>query len=60
VSATVGGANAEVLFAGLTPGSVGLAQVNLRIPAGTTPAGLVPLVVKAGDQVSNTVTIGVR
>jgi uncharacterized protein (TIGR03437 family) len=60
VSATVGGANAEVLFAGLTPGSVGLAQVNIRIPADTAPGGFVPLVVKAGDQVSNTATIGVR
>lgn len=32
VTATIGGVEAQVLFAGLTPGLVGLEQVNLLIP----------------------------
>jgi uncharacterized protein (TIGR03437 family) len=32
------GQNAEVLFAGLAPGAIGLLQVNVRIPAGVTPS----------------------
>jgi uncharacterized protein (TIGR03437 family) len=60
VSATVAGINAEVLFAGLTPGSVGLAQVNIVVPASTAPAHRVPLIIRVGEQVSNTVTIAVR
>jgi hypothetical protein len=35
----------EVLFAGLTPGGVGLGQVNLRLPA-NLPAGCAPLVIR--------------
>jgi uncharacterized protein (TIGR03437 family) len=42
---TVGGAAAVVQFAGLTPGSVGLVQINIQLPA-TLPAGAsLPLVV---------------
>src|SRR5262249_7208177 len=37
-SVTVDGAPAQSLFAGLTPGSVGLAQFNIRLPA-TLPPG---------------------
>ena len=32
-TATVGGEPAEVLFAGLTPGSVGVYQLNIQLPA---------------------------
>ena len=62
VSATIGGAEADVFFAGLAPGFVGLNQVNLRVPelsaAGTQPpiavqqATAVPLVIRAGDAAS--------
>ena len=38
VSVTIGGVTGEVLFAGLTPGSVGLYQVNVKIPSGA-PVG---------------------
>jgi uncharacterized protein (TIGR03437 family) len=43
VALTVGGRPAEVLFAGLAPGFVGLLQVNARLPAearGRSPVGL--------------------
>ena len=42
---TVGGAAASVQFAGMTPGSVGLVQINIQLPA-TLPAGAsLPLLV---------------
>ena len=51
VSVTIGGQNAEVLYAGGSPGqSVGLLQVNVRIPDGIT--GRQPIVVKIGDNSS--------
>ena len=46
---TVGGAVAEVLYAGLTPGFVGLYQINFVIPWGA-PLGLqVPVTISAGS-----------
>ena len=41
-SATIGGANAPVSFLGLTPGLVGLMQLNVQIPS-NTPGGNAPL-----------------
>jgi uncharacterized protein (TIGR03437 family) len=51
VAVSIGGANAEeVLYAGGAPGLVaGVMQVNVRIPAGATPGGAVPLVLKVGE-----------
>jgi uncharacterized protein (TIGR03437 family) len=50
---SVGGAPAEVLFAGLTPGYVGLTQFNIRLPA-TLPAGVrLPLVIRFGADESS-------
>jgi uncharacterized protein (TIGR03437 family) len=46
---TIGGLQAEVLFAGLAPGYVGAYQVNIRVPAGL-PAGSAPLVITAGSR----------
>lgn len=51
--ATVNGVNATVTFAGLTPGYVGLYQVNLRVPAGVT--GALRVKVKTGSVESNEV-----
>jgi minor extracellular serine protease Vpr len=41
---TIGGSTAPLIFSGLTPGSVGLYQVNVTVPSGA-PAGNQPLVI---------------
>jgi uncharacterized protein (TIGR03437 family) len=57
VSVTVGGQNAEVTFAGMAPGLVGVFQVNLRIPA--LVPGDYPLAIGVGTGISNTALITV-
>ncbi len=47
VTATIGGVPANVGFAGLTPGSTGLYQVNAVVPSGVTPGDSVPVVLTA-------------
>ena len=42
--ATLGGTNLTVLFAGLTPGLVGLSQANLILPDTLPPGSTLPLV----------------
>ncbi|MCW5977425.1 MAG: hypothetical protein KIT09_05080 [Bryobacteraceae bacterium] len=58
---TIAGMPAEVLYAGLTPGAVGLYQVNARIPMDTEAGSAVPVVLRMGEsgRDSNTVTIAV-
>ncbi|HUA18816.1 MAG TPA: glycosyl hydrolase 53 family protein [Bryobacteraceae bacterium] len=58
VTAAIGGQNASVLFAGLTPGLVGLGQVNLVIPQGLGP-GNQPLVITVGNQASSPAMLSV-
>jgi uncharacterized protein (TIGR03437 family) len=58
-TATIGGASATVIYSGLTPGSVGLYQVNAQVPAGVTPGNAVTLTISIGGVVSNTVTLAV-
>jgi hypothetical protein len=58
-SVTIDGSTATVSFAGLTPGLVGLYQINVEVPAGVTP-GDVSITVTQNDTESNTVTIPVR
>jgi uncharacterized protein (TIGR03437 family) len=60
VTVTIGGQPATVQFAGLTPGLVGLYQVNVQIPSGITPGASVPLVITQDGVPSNTVTLGIR
>ncbi|MBL8240579.1 MAG: hypothetical protein JNM66_24380 [Bryobacterales bacterium] len=43
------GQGAEVLFAGLAPGSIGLLQVNVRIPLGITPSSNVLVGARIGN-----------
>ncbi|HZL56284.1 MAG TPA: putative Ig domain-containing protein, partial [Bryobacteraceae bacterium] len=49
---TINGANAPIAFAGLTPGLVGLYQMNFQVPPGL-PAGNITIVVTQGGQGSN-------
>ena len=48
---TVGGISAAPLYAGLTPGGVGLMQVNFTIPAGSPSGDKIPL--KSGLAIPN-------
>ena len=57
---TIGGAPATVLFSGLTPGGVGLYQVNARVPEGSSKGAAVPVVISIEGVVSNTVTMAVQ
>jgi uncharacterized protein (TIGR03437 family) len=60
VQVTVGGIEAQVSFAGLSPGSVGLYQINTVVPVGVTPGTAVPVVVSVAGQASRTVTMAVQ
>ena len=60
VTVTIGGVNAPVAFAGLTPLQTGLYQVNAVVPAGVAPGNQVPVVVTAAGQASAPVTIAVH
>ncbi|MGH9766734.1 MAG: hypothetical protein ACREAB_04800 [Blastocatellia bacterium] len=60
VRAAIGGANAEVLFAGPQGGFVGLDQVNLRLPRSLGGRGEVDVMVSVDRSVANTVRISVR
>ncbi len=56
---TVNGASAVVFFAGLTPGSVGLYQINFQVPTGA-PNGDLPLDVSQGGVSANPVSLAVH
>jgi uncharacterized protein (TIGR03437 family) len=60
VKVTIGGIDARVFFAGLTPGFTGLYQVNAYVPAGVTPGDNVPLVITQAGRSSPPVSISVR
>ena len=57
-SATIGSAAAQVSFAGLAPGFVGLLQMNIVVPASLS-VGDYPLLVTLGGQTSQGATISV-
>lgn len=57
---TIGGVQAQVLFSGLAPGSVGEYQVDALVPAGSSKGAAVPVVIAIGGAASNTVTIAVQ
>ncbi|HXA66738.1 MAG TPA: SBBP repeat-containing protein [Bryobacteraceae bacterium] len=57
-SATIGSSTAQVSFAGLAPGFVGLVQMNIVVPS-DLPTGNYPLIVTIGSETSNPATISV-
>jgi uncharacterized protein (TIGR03437 family) len=57
---TIGGVSAPVQFSGLTPGDVGLYQVNAQVPTAAPKGAAVPLSISIGGATSNTVTIAVQ
>jgi len=69
---TIGGVQAQVLFSGLAPGTVGEYQVNALVPASSAKGAAVPVVIAFGPfeaangvfydgvATSNTVTIAVQ
>jgi uncharacterized protein (TIGR03437 family) len=56
----IGNAPAKVQFSGLVPGSAGLYQVNVEVPAEASRGAAVGVTISMGDVVSNSVTIAVR
>ena len=58
-TAKIGSAAAAVSFAGLTPGFIGLAQMNIAVPSTLAP-GVYPLSVTIDGQTSNSATIAVK
>jgi uncharacterized protein (TIGR03437 family) len=59
---TIGGVRSEVLFSGLSPGFVGIYQVNVRVAPNTPPGLFIPVSLQMGPDgpESNTVTIAVE
>jgi uncharacterized protein (TIGR03437 family) len=60
VTATIGGVNAPVAYAGVTPGYPGLYQVNAVVPSGITTGNAVPVTLTVAGQTSATVTMAVH
>lgn len=60
VGVSIGGAEAEVLFAGRPAGASQRLQVNVRIPAGAGAGPRVPVRVRAWGKESNEVTLAIR
>jgi uncharacterized protein (TIGR03437 family) len=57
-SATIGSSTAQVAFAGLAPGFVGLVQVNIVVPSDLA-TGDYPLAITIGSETSNPATVSV-
>jgi len=60
VSVTIGGKSASVLFAGLSPGFIGLYQVNVQVPTGVASGNAVPVIITTANLNSNTAAIAVQ
>lgn len=60
VTSTINGQSAQVLFAGLTPGFIGLYQVNVLIPAALPPGNGLPFVLQQGDETVSGLELAVQ
>jgi len=56
---SIGGVNATLTYAGLSPGMVGLYEIRARVPAGGKRGDAVPVSIRIGGSVSNIVTMAV-
>ncbi len=59
VGLTVNGAAVQPLFVGLTPGFVGLGQLNFQVPASTPSGNAIPVLLTIGGVASKTVVMSV-
>ena len=60
VKATIGGVNAEVVYAGVQPDFVGLDQVNVLLPRTLIGRGEVDVVLIVDGQAANTVRVNIK
>jgi uncharacterized protein (TIGR03437 family) len=60
VTAVIGATETPTAFAGLTPGFIGLYQANVVVPANSPPGLALPLYLKQGGAVSNTVSVAIQ
>jgi uncharacterized protein (TIGR03437 family) len=60
ITVVIGGAELSVAYAGVSPGTPGLYQVNVALPAAMPPGLALPLYLKQGSALSNTVTVAVE
>jgi uncharacterized protein (TIGR03437 family) len=60
VTATIGGTNVPVLYAGVQPSFDGLDQVNLTLPLSLTGSGAVNVVLTVDGQTANVVAINIQ
>lgn len=60
VSVVIGGTALTPVYAGLTPGAVGLYQVNVALPAVIAPGLALPLYLKQGNASSAAVTVAIQ
>jgi len=57
---TIGGVPAAVEFSGLTPGFVGLWQINVRIPANAPTGNEIPLIISVDGRTGNQTTVAIN
>jgi uncharacterized protein (TIGR03437 family) len=60
VIATIGGAYAEVSFAGASPDFVGLDQINVRVPRSLAGRGEIDVLLTVEAQMANAVRVNIR
>ena len=60
VTVVIGGVTLSAAYAGVSPGTPGLYQVNVALPATMPPGLALPLYLKQGTAVSNTLAVAVE
>jgi uncharacterized protein (TIGR03437 family) len=60
VTVQIGGADAQVLFSGLTAGFAGLYQINAVVPPTAATGNAVPVTITVAGQTSSVVTMAVQ